>query len=77
MKKIDDMRYEAAEGCFIVRKSDGFIMGESICLGSSDKVRNYKDEAYTDESYEAFYASIGMESPKKKEAEMANKRHKK
>jgi hypothetical protein len=29
MNKIDDYRYEANEGCFIVRKEDGFIMGEA------------------------------------------------
>lgn len=59
--------YKAAEGCFIVRKSDGFIMGEEIDLGSADSIDNYEDKEYTEESYNAFYESIGMESPKKRE----------
>lgn len=52
--------YKANEGCFIVRKADNFIMGEEIDLGSADSIDNYKDEAYTEESYKAFYESIGM-----------------
>ena len=52
MVKIDDYRYNANEGCFIVRKSDDFIMGESICLGDADSIDNYDDVEYTEESYE-------------------------
>ena len=66
MIKIDDNRYAASDGCFIVRKSDGFIMGESIDLGTADSIDNYEDQPYTEESYEEFYKSIGMESPKAK-----------
>ncbi len=33
MIKIDNYRYNAESGNFIIRKNDGFIMGESICLG--------------------------------------------
>lgn len=74
MIKIDEYRYQADEGNFIVRKADGFIMGEAICLGDADAIDKYGEEPYTDESYEAFYASIGEKSPKAKEAEMEGKR---
>ena len=53
--------YKAAEGCFIVRKSDGFIMGEDIDLGSADSIDNYEDKPYTEEERKAFYESIGVE----------------
>ena len=55
MKKIDEYRYKAEEGCFIIRKADGFIMGEDICLGGDDVVDNYTDYIYTPEEYEEFY----------------------
>ena len=55
MKKIDKYRYKAEEGCFIIRKADGFIMGEDICLGGDDVVDNYTDYIYTPEEYEEFY----------------------
>lgn len=61
--------YKAEEGCFIVRKADGFIMGEDIDLGSADSIDNYEDKEYTEESYKEFYESIGMEVPKKKDDE--------
>lgn len=51
--------YKAEKGCFIVRKVDGFIMGESIDLGSADSIDNYEDKAYTEESYREFYISLG------------------
>lgn len=60
-------KYKAKDGCFIVRKYDGFIMGENIDLGTSDDISNYEEQPYTEESYEAFYKSIGMESPKSRE----------
>lgn len=60
--------YHAAKGKFIVRKADGKIMGEDICLGSADVIGNYKEEAYTDESYRQFYESIGMEPPVSEES---------
>ena len=46
--------YKAEEGCFIVRKADGFIMGESIDLGSADSIENYEDKPYTQEEYDDF-----------------------
>lgn len=60
----DGNKYYAEDGMFIVRKEDNFIMGEDIDLGSADNIDNYTEEPYTDESYEEFYKSIGMESPK-------------
>ena len=74
MTQIDEYRYNANEGCFIVRKSDDFIMGESICLGDTDSIENYEDKEYTDESYEAFYKSIGMESPRSKNSKNGRKK---
>lgn len=59
--------YHAAQGKFIVRKADGKIMGEDICLGSADDIGNYKEEPYTEESYRQFYESIGMEPPVREE----------
>lgn len=76
MVKIDDYRYNANEGCFIVRKSDDFIMGESICLGDADYIDNYDDVEYTEESYEAFYKSIGIESPKAKDDDKGGRKRK-
>ena len=61
MLTTDNRRYAADEGCFIVRKSDQKIMGEAIDLGSDDNIENYEDQAYTEESYREFYASIGID----------------
>lgn len=70
MKHIENSNnYTAEEGCFIIRKKDHFIMGEGICLGSEDSIDNYEDEPYTDESYEAFYKSIGLNPPKSHKVE--------
>jgi hypothetical protein len=67
MKHIENTSiYKADEGCFIVRKSDNFIMGEDIDLGSADSIENYEDEPYTEESYKEFYESLGMKVPNKK-----------
>ena len=63
MKKINEHFYEADDGCFIVRKEDNFIMGEGIDLGLTDSIDNYEDVPYTEESYKAFYISIGQELP--------------
>jgi len=65
MVKIDEIRYKADEGCFIVRNNDNYIMGEDICLGSADSIENYHDEKYNDESYKAFYESIGIDIEKR------------
>lgn len=64
MKQLSDNIYRANEGCFIIRKSDDFIMGESIDLGSSDSIDDYTDSPYTEESYKEFYESIGVILPK-------------
>ena len=66
MKQISERIYEADAGCFIIRKADNFIMGESIDLGVSDSIDNYEDAPYTDESYKEFYQSIGVEVPVKR-----------
>ena len=55
--------YYAAEGCFIVRKADNFIMGEAIDLGTADSIDNYEDQPYTEESYKEFYESLGIDQP--------------
>ncbi len=75
--KQNGINYTADEGNFIVRKQDGFIMGEDICLGSADSIDNYEEQPYTEESYEAFYESIGIESPKKRAERMNNLHNKK
>lgn len=69
MVQIDEIRYKANEGCFIVRKEDNYIMGEDICLGSADSIDNYTDVEYTEESYKAFYESIGVDIEKKNDRE--------
>ena len=55
--------YYAEAGNFIVRKSDSFIMGENIDLGSSDSIENYEEQPYTEESYREFYESLGIDLP--------------
>ena len=69
MVKIDEYRYQADNGKFIVRKSDSFIMGEAICPGDVDTVDNYTEVEYTEESYKEFYESIGQPIPEEKEVE--------
>lgn len=58
--------YKADDGKMIVRKSDGFIMGDSIDLGISDSIDNYEEREFTEEERAAFWESIGMEDPKKR-----------
>ena len=70
----DGNRYFAEEGKFIVRKEDGFIMGESIDLGTEDFIKNYEENAYTEEEYNAFYESIGVQKTLKNEEKIGNKR---
>ena len=53
--------YSAGEGKLIVRKSDGFIMGPDIDLGSVDSIDNYEDKAFTEEEIKAFYERVGVE----------------
>ena len=76
MIKIDDFRYKAEEGNFIVRKADDYIMGEGICLGDIDTIENYEDRPYTEESYKAFYASLGIDiEAEKQPQEVIEERH--
>ena len=75
MVKIDEYRYQADNGKFIVRKSDSFIMGEAICLGDADIIDNYTEVEYTEESYKEFYESIGEPIPAETEAK-DNLKHK-
>ena len=49
MKTTDNRHYKAAEGCLIVRKSDGAIMGDSIDLGSADSIENYEESEFPQE----------------------------
>ena len=59
--------YTAEAGNLIIRKADGFIMGEEIDLGSADSIDNYEEKPFTEEEIKAFYESIDVESPKKRE----------
>ena len=68
-------KYQAEEGNFIVRKLDNFIMGESIDLGSADSIENYEEQAYTEESYNEFYESLGLQNPKRIKFGKPNKKH--
>lgn len=58
--------YSAEDGNFIVRKKDNYIMGEDICLGTSDSIGNYTEEPYTEESYKEFYDKLGITPPVKR-----------
>ena len=58
--------YIAEEGKLIVRKADDFIMGDAIDLGSADSINNYEERDFTKEEIDAFYESVGMENPKKR-----------
>lgn len=75
MKTIEN-RYFADKGNFIVRKVDGFIMGEDIDLGTGDSIENYEEKPFTEETFNAFYKSIGI-SQKKEEPtiKLGKKRH--
>lgn len=71
MKHIENTNiYKANKGCFIVRISDGFIMGEDIDLGTADNINNYRDEQYTESSYVEFYNRLGMEVPNHEEEDL-------
>ena len=74
MLQKTETRFIADEGCFIVRKSDQKIMGEAIDLGSADNIENYEDQAYTDESYREFYASIGIDVDEQNPAKKRKKK---
>ena len=66
MKQNENI-YTAEAGNFIIRKADGFIMGEEIDLGSADSIENYEEKPYTEEEYKAFYESIGIKIKEKEE----------
>ena len=69
--------YTADDGNFIVRIADNQIFGDSIYLGESDDISNYREEPYTDESRAQFFKSIGMEDPKKPAQSRIRKQQKK
>jgi hypothetical protein len=74
MKHIENTSiYKAEEGCFIVRKADGFIMGESIDLGSADSIDNYEDKEYTEEEYNEFNEKYGIKTIEKNIPSRRNK----
>lgn len=58
--KQENNIYTAEEGKLIVRKSDNFIMGPDIDLGSADSIDNYEEREFTEEEIKEFYASIGI-----------------
>lgn len=47
MKKIGDRAYIAEEGKTIIRKADGFDMGEGLYLGIEDSIENYEEREVT------------------------------
>lgn len=49
--------YIADEGCLIIRKKDGFLMGDCIDLGSADSIDNYMDKEFSKEELDAYYTS--------------------
>jgi len=51
--------YKADNGKLIVRKSDGFIMGDMIDLGSIDSIENYEEREFTEEQINEFKESVG------------------
>lgn len=59
--------YEADDGKMFVRISDGKIMGYGVDLGIHDTIDNYEEREFTEEEIAAFWESIGMDDPKKKE----------
>lgn len=73
MKHIENTSlYKADDGKLIIRKSDGFIMGPDIDLGSADSIDNYEDKAFTEEEIKAFYESVGMEYKTKEDVKDEN-----
>lgn len=59
--------YTADEGKLIVRKSDDFIMGDAIDLGSADSIENYEERAFSEEEIATFWESLGIKREKKEE----------
>ena len=61
--------YYASDGKLIVRKSDGFIMGTCICLGSADSIQNYEERTFTEEAIRDFNERVGGEREEEVEPE--------
>lgn len=64
--------YVANDGCLIVRKSDSFLMGDRIDLGSADSIENYEDREYSKEELDAYYTSIRPEYREQEDSEFIN-----
>lgn len=74
MRHLEGSRfYEADEGMFIVRVSDGRIMGDCIRLGESDSADNYREEPYTEESRAEFFRSVGRKDIRKHRSEISDR----
>ena len=43
MKTKDNVNYMCDDGKVFIRKEDGFIMGDSLCLGENDTIDNYEE----------------------------------
>ena len=52
--------YTADEGKWFIRKSDSFVMGESMDMGVEDSIENYDEIAYTQEEYNEFCEKCGI-----------------
>ena len=62
--KQDNNIYSSGKGKLIVRKSDGFIMGDTSDLGSDDSIDNYEERKFTQKEINAFYESVGIKQTK-------------
>ena len=58
--------YVADEGKMLVRKADGFVMGDQLDLGVNDSIENYEERTFTEDERAAFWASLGRPDPKKR-----------
>lgn len=52
--------YTADKGKLIVRKKDDYVMGESIDLGSADKISNYTEKAFSEEEIANYRKEWGI-----------------
>ena len=55
--------YRADAGKLIVRKSDGFVMGDAIDLGVADSIDNYEEREFSEEEIAVFWKLVGEEPP--------------
>lgn len=55
--------YRADAGGLIVRKSDGFVMGDAIDLGVADSIDNYEEREFSEEEIAVFWKLVGEEPP--------------